>query len=249
MRQALYEVAKVLNQHPDADIIYSDEDKIDENGHRFDPHFKPDYSPDLLLSTNYISHLGVYRASLVREVGGFRAGYEGSQDYDLVLRISELTSPERIRHIAKVLYHWRTLPTSTASGAGAKNYASEAGLKALQSAMERRGIDADVVPSIASGIYDVHYKVAGNPLVSVIIPTKNGYDNIERCLDSIIDKTTYSNYEVIIADNGSTNPHMNDLYQRYAERLGDRFRVEELDIFKPDSPVTILGILAVSSKT
>lgn len=228
--QALYEVAKVLNQHPDADIIYSDEDKIDENGHRFDPHFKPDYSPDLLLSTNYISHLGVYRASLVREVGGFRAGYEGSQDYDLVLRISELTSPERIRHIAKVLYHWRTLPTSTASGAGAKNYASEAGLKAMQSAMERRGIDADVVPSIASGIYDVHYKVAGNPLVSVIIPTKNGYDNIERCLDSIIDKTTYSNYEVIIADNGSTNPHMNDLYQRYAERLGDRFRVEELDM-------------------
>lgn len=228
--QALYEVAKVLQQHPDADIIYSDEDKIDEHGRRFDPHFKPDYAPDLLLSTNYISHLGVYRSSLVHQVGGFRAGYEGSQDYDLVLRVSELTSPEHIRHIPKVLYHWRTLPTSTASGAGAKNYASEAGLKALQSALDRRGIDAQAVHSIAAGIYDVHYAVVGDPLVSVIIPTKNGYDNIERCLNSLIGKTAYDNYEIIIADNGSDNPNMFKLYDHFKQRIPGRLRVEELDM-------------------
>lgn len=228
--QALFEVVKTLNEHPETDLIYSDEDKEDENGNRFDPHFKPDYSPDLLLSTNYISHFGVYRKSIVDEIGGFRVGYEGSQDYDLVLRFVEKTDSSRIRHIAKVLYHWRTLATSTASGAGAKSYASDAGLKALQSAMERRGIDAEVVSAGPNGIYNVHYAIADPALVTVIIPTKNGYDNIERCVSSIIEKTEYKNYEIIIADNGSTNPHMFDLYKRYEQQLGDRFHVEEIDI-------------------
>ncbi|MBT1161483.1 glycosyltransferase [Bifidobacterium sp. SO1] len=228
--QALYEVVKLLNRHPDTDLIYSDEDKEDEEGHRSDPHFKPDYSPDLLLSTNYISHFGVYRKSIVDEIGGFRAGYEGSQDYDLVLRFVEKTDPSRIRHIAKVLYYWRTLATSTASSGGAKSYASDAGLRALRSAVKRRGIAAQVVPSLAGGIYHVHYDIASRDLVSVIIPTKNGYDNIERCVSSIIDKTDYGNYEIIIADNGSSNPNMWNLYKRYQQKLGDRFRVEEIDI-------------------
>ncbi|MBT1173514.1 glycosyltransferase family 2 protein [Bifidobacterium sp. MA2] len=228
--QALFEVVKALNENPETDLIYSDEDKEDEEGNRFDPHFKPNYSPDLLLSTNYISHFGVYRKSIVDEIGGFRVGYEGSQDYDLVLRFVEKTEPSRIRHIAKVLYHWRTLATSTASGAGAKSYASDAGLKALQSAMERRGVDAEVVSAGPNGIYNVHYAIADPELVSVIIPTKNGYDNIERCVTSIIEKTEYKNYEIVIADNGSTNPHMFELYKRYEQQLGDRFRVEEIDI-------------------
>ncbi|OZG48919.1 glycosyltransferase family 2 protein [Bombiscardovia coagulans] len=228
--QALFEVVKRLNECPQTDLIYSDEDKEDEQGNRSDPHFKPDYAPDLLLSTNYISHLGVYRKSIVDEIGGFRAGYEGSQDYDMVLRFVEHTSAERIQHIAKVLYHWRTLASSTASGSGAKDYASDAGLRALQSAMERRQTGAEVVSAGPSGIYNVHYPVAQEDLVSVIIPTKDGYDNIERCMDSILAKTTYSNYEVIIADNGSTHPAMRDLYQRYQEQMGDRFRVEEIDI-------------------
>lgn len=228
--QALYEVVRTLNEHPHTDLVYSDEDKEDEEDNRFDPHFKPDYSPDLLLSTNYISHFGVYRKSIVDKIGGFRVGYEGSQDYDLVLRFVEQTSPSRIRHIAKVLYHWRTLATSTASSGGAKSYTSDAGLRALQSAMGRRGIDADVVSAGPSGIYNVHYGIADSALVSVIIPTKNGYDNIERCVGSIIEKTDYINYEIIVADNGSTNPHMQDLYNRYTEQLGNRFRVKEIDI-------------------
>ncbi|BDR54114.1 hypothetical protein KIMH_02250 [Bombiscardovia apis] len=228
--QALFEVVKRLNEKPDTDLIYSDEDKEDEEGHRSDPHFKPDYAPDLLLSTNYISHLGVYRRSIVEKIGGFRPGYEGSQDYDMVLRFVEQTSPERIQHIAKVLYHWRTLASSTASGSGAKNYASDAGLRALQSAMERRGTGAQVVSAGPSGIYNVHYPVSGDDMVSVIIPTKDGYDNIERCLDSIIAKTTYSNYEVIIADNGSTNPAMHKLYSHYQELMGSKLRIEEIDI-------------------
>lgn len=228
--QALYEVVKLLNEQPETDLIYSDEDKINEKGVRSDPHFKPDYSPDLLLSTNYISHFGVYRKSIVDAIGGFRVGYEGSQDYDLVLRFVEQSDPSRIRHIPKVLYYWRTLATSTASSGGAKSYASDAGLRALQDAVNRRGVSAEVVDTDANGIYSVHYAIEDPALVSVIIPTKNGYDNIERCVTSIIDNTTYSNYEIIIADNGSTNPHMFDLYQRYIDQLGSRFRVEEIDI-------------------
>ncbi|RBP97908.1 glycosyl transferase [Bifidobacterium aemilianum] len=228
--QALYEMVKCLNQHPETDMIYSDEDKIDEKGHRFDPHFKPDYAPDLLLSTNYISHFGLYRTSIVRQIGGFRPGFEGSQDYDLVLRFTERTQPSRIRHIAKVLYHWRTLPTSTASSGGAKSYASDAGLKALQSAMDRRGIKAEVLAEGPAGIYDVHYQIDDPALVSVIIPTKNGYDNIKRCVDSLIERTDYPNYEIIVADNGSTNPHMWDLYRQYQEELGERFRAEKIDM-------------------
>ncbi|MEE8758958.1 MAG: glycosyltransferase [Bifidobacterium sp.] len=228
--QALFEVVAKLNERPETDMVYSDEDKEDEEGNRFDPHFKPDYSPDLLLSTNYISHFGVYRKSIVEDIGGFRPGYEGSQDYDLVLRFTERTTPSRIQHVAKVLYHWRTLATSTASSSGAKNYASDAGLRALRSAMERRDISADVRSGVANGIYDVHYAIADNALVSVIIPTKDGYDNIERCVESIIAKTDYPNYEIIVADNGSTNPHMWDLYHHYEKCLGDRFTVEKIDI-------------------
>ncbi|MBW3079648.1 glycosyltransferase family 2 protein [Bifidobacterium simiiventris] len=229
---ALYEVAKCVNEHPDVDLIYSDEDKIDAHGHRSDPTYKPDWSPDLLMSTNYISHLGVYRRSIVEELGGFRSGYEGAQDYDLVLRFTEKTDKTRIRHIAKVLYHWRMLATSTASDPHSKNYAFVAGRKALESALERRGIAGKVVMSELNGIYDVDYDIADPALVSVIIPTKNGYDNIERCITSILDKTTYPNYEIIIADNGSTNPKMFDLYEQLERRAGDEhpIRVESIDI-------------------
>lgn len=244
--QALFEVVKALNEHPDTDMVYTDEDKKDENGKRFDPHFKPDYSPDLLLSTNYISHLGVYRTSIVKKIGGFRPGYEGSQDYDMVLRFIEQTQPSRIQHVAKVLYHWRALSTSTASSGSAKDYASEAGLKALQSAMERREIKADVVSAGPKGIYNVHYEIEDPSLVSVIIPTKDGYDNLERCMNSLIKKTTYNDYEVIVVDNGSKNPAMKDLYTRYKELLRDRFSVLEIDI--PFNFARLNNIAAQSAK-
>lgn len=227
---ALYEVVKAINKVPGLDVIYSDEDKIDEEGKRFDPAFKPDYSPDLLLSTNYVSHLGVYRASIAKEIGGFRVGYEGSQDYDFLLRFMEKTSGDHIYHIPKVLYHWRALSTSTASNSGQKSYASDAGLHALQDALDRRGIEATAVSSGANGIYDIDYRVADEALVSIIIPTKNGYDNIDRLLTSIYELTNYANYEIIIADNGSTNPNMRGLYERYKKMFGSRLHVESIDI-------------------
>ena len=227
---ALYEVAAALNQNPELDLVYSDEDKIDEEGNRSDPTFKPDYSPDLLLSTNYISHLGVYRTSIVRAIGGFRTGYEGSQDYDLVLRFMEASSPERVCHIPKILYHWRMLPTSTAGDQGSKNYAFKAGLLALQSALDRREIDGEACQGPLNGIYDVHYRVGNPQMVSVIVPTKDGYDNIERCVTSILAKTAYPNYEILIADNGSSNPNMRRLYEALASESDHPIRVLDVDI-------------------
>lgn len=227
---ALYEVAAALNRNPELDLVYSDEDKIDEAGNRSDPTFKPDFSPDLLLSTNYISHLGVYRTSIVRSIGGFRTGYEGSQDYDLVLRFMEASSSERVCHIPKILYHWRMLPTSTAGDQGSKNYAFKAGLLALQSALDRRGIDAEACHGPLNGIYDVHYRVSDPQMVSVIIPTRDGYDNIERCVSSILANTAYPNYEIIIADNGSSNSNMRLLYERLSVDSSKPIRVLDIDI-------------------
>lgn len=227
---AFYEVVKVLNENPDLDLIYSDEDKIDMDGNRSDPAFKPDWSPDLLLGTNYISHLGVYRRSILEEIGGFRKGYEGSQDYDLVLRFTEKTTKERIKHIPKVLYYWRMLPTSTAVDQGSKGYAFEAGLRAVQDALVRRGINGHATHGAANGLYDVYYDIESEKLVSIIIPTKNGYKDVQRCVSSIIEKTTYQNYEIIMADNGSTDPKMHELYAEFEQQLPGRFFVESIDI-------------------
>ena len=227
---AFYEVVKVLNENPELDLIYSDEDKIDMDGNRSDPAFKPDWSPDLLLGTNYISHLGVYRRSILEEIGGFRKGYEGSQDYDLVLRFTEKTTKERITHIPKVLYYWRMLPTSTAVDQGSKGYAFEAGLRAVQDALVRRGINGHATHGAANGLYDVYYDIESEKLVSIIIPTKNGYKDVQRCVSSIIEKTTYRNYEIIMADNGSTDPKMHELYAEFEQQLPGRFFVESIDI-------------------
>lgn len=227
---AFYEVVKVLNENPKLDLIYSDEDKIDMDGNRSDPAFKPDWSPDLLLGTNYISHLGVYRRSILEEIGGFRKGYEGSQDYDLVLRFTEKTTTERIKHIPKVLYYWRMLPTSTAVDQGSKGYAFEAGLRAVQDALVRRGINGHATHGAANGLYDVYYDIESEKLVSIIIPTKNGYKDVQRCVSSIIEKTTYQNYEIIMADNGSTDPKMHELYAEFEQQLPGRFFVESIDI-------------------
>ena len=227
---ALFEVVKVLNERPELDVIYSDEDKIDAEGNRFDPHFKADWSPDTLMGNNYISHLGVYRSSIVKSLGGFRKGYEGSQDYDLVLRVTEQIPEDHIYHIDKVLYHWRTIPGSTASSGEAKSYIYDSGVKALTDALNRRGIKGTVRPGLISGFYEVTYEVLQEELVSVIIPTKNGYDDLKLCVDSIIEKTSYPNYEIIIADNGSTDPKMQELFAEYKKQLNERFIVELIDI-------------------
>ncbi|MEK5025682.1 glycosyltransferase family 2 protein [Paenibacillus sp. FSL M7-1046] len=226
---ALYENVRLLNVHPEADVIYSDEDKISTEGERFSPFFKPDWSPDLLMSQMYICHLTLYRKSLIDKLGGFRAGYEGSQDFDLMLRVSELT--DRIFHIPKILYHWRTIPNSTASNTGSKDYTHIAGLKALESAVERRGIKA-VVESIEdeSNIYLTRYIPVGNPKISIIIPTKNMVSVLQKCLESIFEKTVYENFEVLIIDNGSDDPEVFNLYSYWEENEKSRFRVWPLNI-------------------
>lgn len=227
---AFYEVIKLLNENSNLDLIYSDEDKIDMNGNRFEPAFKPDWSPDLLLGTNYISHLGIYRRSIVNEIGGFRVGYEGSQDYDLVLRFTEKTNKNKIAHIPKVLYYWRVLPTSTAADQSSKGYAFEAGRRALEDALKRRSIKGNAKHAAGNGLFDVEYDLLSEDLISIIIPTRDGYKDMKRCLDSIIDKSTYQNFEIIVADNGSVDPKMEQLYNEKKQMLHERFTVISIDI-------------------
>ena len=204
---ALHEVVTLLNAHPDTDFIYSDEDKIDEEGHRHEPYFKPDFLPDLFLAQNYTSHLTVYRASLVKEAGGFRVGYEGSQDWDLALRIvSLIKDPARIRHIPKVLYHWRAIPGSTALLSSEKNYPVEAARRALTDHFARANQPIELIP-VPGDHWRIKYPLpAQPPLVSLLIPTRNGLKFLQRCVDSILEKTTYPNYEIVIIDNGSDDP-------------------------------------------
>lgn len=201
---ALLCVAEAVQAHPDAAVIYSDEDKLDEHGRRYDPHFKPDWNPDLLYSQNYISHLGVYRTEWVRHVGGFREGYEGSQDYDLVLRCTAGLDPSRIVHIPQVLYHWRALAGSTAARIGEKDYASAAGLRALRDHIEHENPNATVEPGPYPTTYRVRWPIpAPAPLVSLIISTRDGHDLLKKCVDSILERTTYRNFEILIIDNQS----------------------------------------------
>ncbi|MFL6623733.1 MAG: glycosyltransferase [Sulfurifustis sp.] len=201
---ALYWIAAELEQHPDAQIVYSDEDKIDEDGERFAPYFKPDWNPQLACSQNFVSHLGVYRTEAVRAVGGFREGYEGSQDYDLMLRIAERAASEQIRHVPAVLYHWRAAPGSTALANAEKSYAWDAGRRAIAEHLQRQGARAKVLADPAHHFYRVRYALPEPaPKVSIIIPTRDRYDLLSRCIESLLARTTYRNYEVRIVDNGS----------------------------------------------
>lgn len=205
---ALMEVAIAHNENPAADWIYSDEDKIDEDNFCSDPFYKPDWSPEYFLSCMYTCHLGVYRASLVREIGGFRPEVNGAQDYDLALRLMARKVP--VHHIAKVLYHWRTLASSTASGGDAKDYAYPAAQRALQNYLEEAGLEGEVLPGPRHGFHQMRFAIQGKPLVSIVIPSAarlvdyegQRLDLLRMCIDSITSKTTYSNYEIVVVDNG-----------------------------------------------
>ncbi len=202
-KDALLWVADAINKQPDVSIIYSDEDKINEAGKRFDPYFKSNWNLELFLSQNMISHLGVYATSLLNEIGGFRLGYEGAQDYDLALRCLLKTKPSHIAHIAKVLYHWRALPGSTAIGLDEKPYAQIAGERALNDYLAASGLGG-YASCLAQGGYRIHAPLPATlPLVSLIIPTRNGEQLVKACIESILDKTTYPNYEILLIDNGS----------------------------------------------
>jgi O-antigen biosynthesis protein len=201
---ALFEVAKLLQEHPSADLIYSDEDSIDGEGNRFGPRFKPDWSPDLLLSADYVSRLSVYRRGLLEELGGFGEGFGGAEDYDLVLRATERT--EKIHHIPKVLYHRRTAADSLAPSGGSEGRARAASRRALSEALGRRGIEGSVEDGLLPETFRVKRKIVGEPKVSIIMPTKDHAHLLKSCIESIERLTTYRNYEILIIDNDSTEP-------------------------------------------
>ena len=215
---ALEEVVIAYNKNPKVEILYSDEDKLSDDGKKRQlPFFKPDWSPDLLLSVNYITHFLVVRRSLVKAVGGLRSEYDGAQDYDFLLRITERT--DQIVHIPKILYHWRLADGSTAVAPGEKNYADTAGNRALADAVKRRKINADVVevPERPTN-YRLRYRLPKNqPKVSIIIPFKDKPELLKQCTDSIFEKTTYKNYELILVSNNSIEEETHTLVKELSK--------------------------------
>ena len=206
---ALLEVAALLEDDPEADLIYSDHDLLGEDGRRQSPRFAPDWSPELLLSYMYIRHLKVYRADLVKAVGGFRPGFEGSADYDLALRLVERT--EKVRHIPRILYHWRAARGSIARATSTKPYSVEAGRRALEDAVARRSIAATVEqPTFARqarvGIYRLRFSRVRDIPVTIVIPTRDRLDLLRDCIESIEQRTTCRAYRILIVDNDSREP-------------------------------------------
>ncbi|HXH07151.1 MAG TPA: glycosyltransferase [Vicinamibacterales bacterium] len=200
---ALYECAKLLNKHPEADLIYSDEDKIAPDGSHYDPFFKPDWSPDLLLSMMYIGHFAVYRRLLVCRLGGFRPEVNGSQDYDLALRVAERT--ERIFHIPTVLYSWRSVAGSAAAQADAKPYALAAARLALEQALQRRRLDASVQEGLGPGRWRIRYRIHAEPEVALLMPTGGRADLLNEALRSILERTRYRWYRIWVIDNSHSD--------------------------------------------
>ena len=208
---AIFEVVKRLNECAELDLVYSDEDTLELDGRRVDPFFKPDWSPDLLLSCNYVHRLGIFRRRCLLEVGGLGTGLSGGDDYDLVLRLTERT--RRIAHVPKVLYHARKTPGSAEASASSR--------RALEAALRRRGIAGWVDPAPGSGLHTVRYRVVGTPLVSIIIPTRDQGELLQQCVHSIEERTGYPRYEIIVIDNGSVEPAT----VKYLDALGGRWEV------------------------
>lgn len=206
--QALYMVAEEFLRHPDADLIYSDEDRLGSDGRRESPYFKTDWNPDLMLAQNMVCHLAAYRRELLLKIGGLRMGVEGSQDHDLVLRFSEQTSADRIRHIPAILYHWRRTPGSVSSDAVSGVASYQAGVRAVQDHLDRRGVQAtvSVVTERGSPHYRVRYALPTPvPSVSVVVPTRDRVELLRRCVDGVLNGTNYPDLELIIVDNNSSD--------------------------------------------
>jgi GT2 family glycosyltransferase len=194
---ALAETVKLANQNNTLDLIYFDEGEISHRGQRSNPFFKPDWSPDLFLSMNYLGFT-VIRKSLLEAVGGFRKEYEGSEEYDLLLQVTEQTS--RIAHIPRVLSHRRSVSLEALSKV------EDAAQRALQDALKRRGLEGQVEAASVPGRYRVRYRIQGQPKVSIIICTKDRVELLRACMESIESKTLYRNYEILVIDNGSSEP-------------------------------------------
>ena len=218
---ALYEIAKAVNEHPDAEVIYTDEDKVTTDlKEHFQPHLKPDFNLDLLRSNNYICHFFVASRDLIKRVGGFRPEFNGAQDYDLILRCTE--QAKQIVHIPKILYHWRVHKASTADNPASKMYAFDAGKRAIEEHLIRCRTKGTVQHTKDLGFYRVKYEICGEPLVSIIIPNKDQSEALKKCLDSIREKTSYRNYEIIIVENNSEEPETFAFYKKIA---GEKIKV------------------------
>lgn len=217
---ALYECAKRLNEKPETDLLYSDEDKITEHSYAyFYPHFKSDFNIDLLRCNNYLCHFLVVRTALANEVGGWSSEYDGAQDYDFILKCVEKT--QKIEHIRKVLYHWRCHPNSTAKQQENKKYAFDAGVEAINAHYNRVGIQATAKIGSVYGWYESEYKLMSHPLVSVLIPNKDHTDDLDVCIRSLIEKCTYKKLEVIVIENNSTDPKTFEYYKQLQERYSN----------------------------
>ena len=223
---ALFEVVNAINK-TGAEFIYSDEDNMQMEGKFIQPHFKADYSPDMFLSQNYICHFAVIKKKIVDKVKGFTSGLDGAQDYDLFLKVLEHT--EKIFHIQKILYHWRAIPGSTAEKFSEKSYAHDAGKRAIEKAVNRRELDAVVVNGKYPGTYRVKYNVRDNPLVSIIIPFKDKPKLLKMCVTSILNKSTYQNFEIVGVNNGSTKKKTFECMRTLAKK-DDRIRFFDYDV-------------------
>ena len=208
----LYEIARYLENNPDADGVYTDEDKVTtELDEHFQPHLKPDFNLDLLRSNNYICHFFVVRQSIIRKVGGFRQEFDGAQDHDFIFRCVEEAG--KIGHVPEILYHWRTHKASTADNPASKMYAFEAGRRAIEAHLERTGQKGIVTHTPDLGFFRVQYPVQGNPMVTIIIPNKDEKESLEACLRSIREKTAYENYEILIIENNSVSEEIFAYYK------------------------------------
>lgn len=233
---SLYEVVKAINENPGVDFIYSDEDKIEGPiTNRFDPYFKPDFSQDTLRSNNYITHFSVFKKEIMDQLGGERSKYDGAQDFDLILRMSE--TAKKIVHIPRILYHWRVHKDSTARVPDAKPYAYEAGRKAVADHIERVGLKGKVDFGETPGVYKVQYDVIGNPKVTVMIPNKDAIETLKVCINSIKKLTTYKNYEILIIENNSTKAETFDYYKKIQK--DPQIRV----VFYPEKIFNYSGII------
>ena len=215
---ALFECVKALNKDRKIRLIYSDEDKMSMDGHKFfQPHFKPDYNPDLLCTVNYICHLFVVQREILDQVGTFRKEFDGAQDYDFIFRCVEAVDPSEIYHVTKILYHWRCHEDSTAENPESKTYAFEAGKHAIEEHYHRTGIRAEVYQGEFLGLYRTRFLRDYDPLISIIIPNKDHIEDLKRCMDSIDQKSSYKNYEYIIVENNSTDEKTFQYYKNLEE--------------------------------
>ena len=201
---ALHRVVQTIREAPDTDIVYSDEDLLLADGTLGRPFFKPDYSPDLLLSVNYMCHFLVVRKHVMESAGGFRTGYDGAQDHDLLLRATE--KARRVSHVPDMLYSWRQVPGSVALSGAAKMYAYEAGKRAVEAALQRRGLHGSVSLGRQLGTYHVRVDIIDEPHVAIVIPTRDRLDLLRRCIESVERRSTYANWSITVIDNGSTDP-------------------------------------------